>query len=673
MDMTSDASHPTSSATDHAWHEIDGLIEDLGRLSASELPPADFYARLMDRVVPALAAVGAAVWTGDAAEGLKLEYQVNLPSGRFGADGLRWPHHARLVESVLETGQGKLVPPGSGPGASDQAANPTEFLLVLAPWACDEGPRGVLEVLQRADASPAAQRGYLQLLTVVCELVSDFHRNRQLRGFRHQARQLGQFDQFVKRIHESLDLKSTAYEIANGGRRLIGCDRVSVAVRRGSKYRIAAVSGVETFNPRGNVVRELERLCKAVSKTGEPFWHLPDEAVAAPQIEELLSGYLDLSHVRLLAVIPLLEPETDRPSRRREVIGALVVERFQAGIDEHLQTSVSAVCNHGSLALHNALTLRSVPFARLLTALAKARWFVRARQLPKTLLALLLVAAAVFALVAVPADFKIEARGELQPLTRCDVFAPCDGVVYDLQVGHGEEVAAGKVLLHVRNVELDFELQRISGELNTAKAKLDTVETERKSAPRETAEQRRRLALLTAEQKQLEESISGLEQQYEILERRKGELEVRSPIDGEVLTWNLNQLLEDRPVSRGQILMTVADREGPWVLELRVPDDRIAHVLAAQKEIGEDRDVSFVLATDPGLKLKGKIERVGMRTEVAESEDVFVLVTVSVDREQIPEPVPGATVSAKIDCGRRPIGYVWLHDLIEAVQYWILF
>jgi len=234
-------------------------------------------------------------------------------------------------------------------------------------------------------------------------------------------------------------------------------------------------------------------------------------------------------------------------------------------------------------------------------------------------------------------------------------------------------VAAGKVLLHVRNVELDFELQRISGELNTAKAKLDTVETERKSAPRETAEQRRRLALLTAEQKQLEESISGLEQQYEILERRKGELEVRSPIDGEVLTWNLNQLLEDRPVSRGQILMTVADREGPWVLELRVPDDRIAHVLAAQKEIGEDRDVSFVLATDPGLKLKGKIERVGMRTEVAESEDVFVLVTVSVDREQIPEPVPGATVSAKIDCGRRPIGYVRLHDLIEAVQYWILF
>ena len=30
-------------------------------------------------------------------------------------------------------------------------------------------------------------------------------------------------------------------------------------------------------------------------------------------------------------------------------------------------------------------------------------------------------------------------------------------------------------------------------------------------------------------------------------------------------------------------------------------------------------------------------------------------------------------VIAKIDCGRRPLGYVWLHDLIEAVRTRILF
>jgi len=673
MDMTSDASDPNSGPADQAWREIDDLIEQIGSLSTSELPPTDFYAQVIDRVVPALAAVGAAVWTTDPAGGLRLEYQITPPGSRLGADGPTWPHHVRLVQSVLETGQSKLVPPGSGSATSDQTGNPTEFLLVLAPWACDEGPGGVLEVVQRAGASPAAGRGYLQLLRVVSDLVGDFHRNRQLRGFRRQAQQLGQFDQFVKRIHASLDLKTTAYEIANEGRRLIGCDRLSVAIRRGSKYRIAAVSGVETFHRRGNVVRQLERLCQAVTGTGEPLWHPADEAAVAPEIETLLSAYLDLSHARMLAVIPLVEPETQRTSRRRELIGALVVERFQAGIDEPLQASVSAVCHHGFLALHNALELRSVPLAGLLRTVGKARWFVRARQLPKTILALLLVAAAVYALATVPADFKIEARGELQPRTRRDVFAPSDGVVFDLQVGHGEEVAAGKALLHVRNVEFDFELQRVSGELNTARAKLETVETERKNLPRETAEQRRRLALLTAEQKQLEESIRGLEQQYAILEQRKAELQVCSPIDGEVLTWNIGQLLEDRPVSRGQVLMTVADRNGPWVLELRVPDDRIAHVLAAREEMGEDLEVSYVLATDPGLKLEGKIERVGMRTEVAESEDVFVLVTVSVDRRQIPEPVPGATVLAKIDCGRRPIGYVWLHDLIEAVRYWILF
>ena len=51
------------------------------------------------------------------------------------------------------------------------------------------------------------------------------------RGIRHHV------------VHESLDQKLTSYTIANEGRRIIGCDRVSVAIRKGRKCVIEAISG----------------------------------------------------------------------------------------------------------------------------------------------------------------------------------------------------------------------------------------------------------------------------------------------------------------------------------------------------------------------------------------------------------------------------------------------
>ena len=191
--------------------------------------------------------------------------------------------------------------------------------------------------------------------------------------------------------------------------------------------------------------------------------------------------------------------------------------------------------------------------------------------------------------------------------------------------------------------------------------------------PREGDVPRGQHGELTAQGEELRQLIHGLQEQLQILQRQLADLEVRSPIDGAVVTWNLRELLEARPVSRGQILMTLADLAGPWQLELRVPDRRVAHVLAAQREMGADLDVFFTLATDPGLKLRGKLEHMGMRTEMGESHEAFVLAKVAIDRRDIPDLIPGTTVVTKIHCGRRPVGYVWLHELIDTVRTWMLF
>jgi hypothetical protein len=45
-----------------------------------------------------------------------------------------------------------------------------------------------------------------------------------------------------------------------------------------------------------------------------------------------------------------------------------------------------------------------------------------------------------------------------------------------------------------------------------------------------------------------------------------------------------------------------------------------------------------------------------------------VLVTVDFDKQDVAGLRPGATALARVHCGRRSIGFVWLHDLDHYVQ-----
>jgi hypothetical protein len=119
--------------------------------------------------------------------------------------------------------------------------------------------------------------------------------------------------------------------------------------------------------------------------------------------------------------------------------------------------------------------------------------------------------------------------------------------------------------------------------------------------------------------------------------------------------------------------MSVADLAGPWVLELQVPDDRIKYVSDAQQTLGRNLKVSFITAADPAVTYYGRIEKTAVQSELTESAESVVPVTVSIHRDELPRLVPGATVTARIHCGRRPIGYVWLHDPWEAIRSWIMF
>jgi multidrug efflux pump subunit AcrA (membrane-fusion protein) len=392
-------------------------------------------------------------------------------------------------------------------------------------------------------------------------------------------------------------------------------------------------------------------------------------------LEAAVRAYVDESHARTLGVLPLRAPGwRTGQGPHGEALGALVVERFDAAADSAADRQrADLVQRHGVLALRHALWRQALPLSPLLLWWVEGSWFARVRRRPLAALSLLAGALLAAWLTLKPADFYIEARGQLQPKVRLDVFAPSDGVVHKVRVAHADRVSAGQVLVELRRSELDLEFARVLGEMQTTRAQLDSVAASRLRTERASAESRAEYEQLTAKEEELKKLLETLAAQYDILAEQRAQLTVGSPMDGQVLTWNVMRSLDGRPVRRGQVLMTVVAPDGPWVLELEVPDDQIGHVLAAQRQLGPRLDVSFILATDPAATQPGAIEQVAMEVRAEAGREASVLTTVAVDRDRIGRPRPGATATAKIHCGRRALGYVWFHDVIEALRSWWLF
>ncbi len=661
--MSPEASSIRTRAADVTLQEIDDLLDQVARLAQSEASPQAFHLEVLDRAVRALAAVGGAVWVrqdaGQAREGRgggswQIDSRVDLTGERLVDSLAEQPAHQELLESIIRGGQARTVLPHAGE-ANGPSPNPTEFLLLASPMALgDDGQyAGVLEVALRPGGAPASQQGYLRLLEALCEISGDYHRHRRLRVLQSLAAKAKVVDQFSLSAHASLDLSATACAIANEGRRLIDCDRLSVAVRRGNAFRLLAVSGLETLDPRANLVRRLEDLTEAVVAAGEPFWFAGETERLAPQIALPLHAWQDESHARALAIIPLATADAADvvPAGGAPAGAALIAECFGGDSpDEAYRQRVTAVCRHAELALKNSLEHAQLPFFRILSILQKARWFAEARQLPKTASIGIALLAAVLALVFIPSDFEIEARGVLQPKDRRDVYARSDGIVTEVRIEHAQACRAGDVLVVLTKSQLDFESSRVLGEIQTARKRLASVQAARLDVTPQTAADREKNNQLTGDEEEIQELLNSLEQQNEVLKAQREDLFVKSPLTGQVMTWNVRQSLESRPVQRGQMLMQVADLKGLWVLEVEIPDDQVGHVLEAHQKREAALPVSYMLATEPGATYRGTIEMVARATDVRPPEKASVLATIGVDRDQLQrlKPRPNATVVSRI-------------------------
>lgn len=690
---------PTDENLKKVRERVMQLAREIEQMSGQDLTPPVFFQEFLVRVVTAIGARAGAVWLIDESSRLGLMAQVNLDQTglreRPGAMGL----NEKLLVDVLQTGEARTITHGG------EAQLPTEHVLVLSALHKEKKCVGVVELFQRPDVPIKAQSGYMQFLEQMCGYGSRFIEGRR-RNQGESADLKNQFwtdfEQFSLRLQKSLVEQEVADAAASDCRSLLGCDRASVAVRKGRSVKVRAVSGQSSVNPRANLIAAMNKLSKRVIDMGETLLYTGKVEGLAPQIEEPLAAFVQESGSRMVMLVPMFEndamvrqqgEEADRERKKKRVkaTGCLVIEQIAESEPlPQLEQRAELIADHVGAALWNSRQHGRIFGLSLWKAMGSGLEWFKGRKLMITTAVLLVIAGVTAALTFITLDYPVTAEGKLMPIEQHAVFATWDGLITSegLKVNGDEEVKKGQVLIVLENDELE-------GQIEEARASVRKYEHLGNGKKSEISQMEQSLNLAADEEKRntaasierLKVELRGIEgdldiagQQVTTLENRKKEkLTIRAQADGRIPDFQLRQLLEDRPVRQGDHLFDIMNDNGEWHMELLVQEKRMGHILRAQREaIAKNQTAElpgrFTLATQPDAKFDCHLTKVATRsTTDTELGTVFELNAVANGGQTLPEKRIGAEVTVKLYCGKSSAFYWCFGDVVDTVQKWFWF
>lgn len=550
------------------------------------------------------------------------------------------------------------------PPAMASAPQPDSFAPV-ASWATQQPAR--LDVRQRvcaeselvlqlrwssADAISAADQSLRSTIADVAraaiEILSTVYLRQQLIALREQIAQADQRETAIAEIHRGATLQESFHNIAKGWARHLEADRVSILRPRGTRCELSTTSVHQSADRRSRLAHLLESLAAQSQHHDEPVsFTIGEPASPAVTAPASLQRYIIESGCRRIEI----ECVRDKASAAKP-IAVIVSEWFTA-------STQSADLAFRTL-IHESIRNAVTRDARAWTTLAQRLGHAHVRS--KLALAGLLTAGSMLALCLIPARFTLPADGRVVPAVHRRLFAPAEAIVSRIAIRNGQLVKQGDELLTLRSSSIDLQDEQLRGELITARTQLASLGASRSGPTRGAIDTASDSLSISANEESLKAEIAGLEKQLALIAEQKQELSIFSPIDGKIDRWDLEQSLTMRPVAQGQYLVDVYSTDHAWVAELQLSDKHTGYL---GNDDGVVQNVSLRMQARPDMAFQAKI------VDIAKSAfiDPQGRSMVRLKCEFVPaRPNPlaiGATVWAKIDCGHRPLGFVWFRGLIE--------
>ncbi|MEZ5940175.1 MAG: efflux RND transporter periplasmic adaptor subunit [Planctomycetaceae bacterium] len=581
---------------------------------------------MLRAVLTKTGAIAAACWSlTPSPDELSFIAQAGFGAQRIDIAQKQWAGHEQLLRDVATSGETRTVDAQLSLEGSTRSLRlhfvPTEGALFELFF---DGGKSIDETVVTK-----AIRGCVQ------------HDSAEIPANSHQT------TQSLIRLYSHTDSPDFEKQLVEEIRSWAGCDRATLVQFDGRRAEVQTISGISTFDERSPMVAAMCELAQSLPKMGQ------QDVLTLEQNPQQLKSYAEQNSARDVEYWPLagancaviLETFGDNaaPSRNPD-------ERqlFISGIGECLAKASS---------FHR---LKKHPIVRWLAPLAALfHW----RQLA----AVAIMAAIVAALCMVETELVLVVPATLTPEETWQIHSPMPAVVDTIHVTHGQHIEADKPLVDLHSDQLERLRQELNGELGTVKQKIVDLETLRSDPTRsrtlggESLQQ----ADLAASEKELGTQQESLEGQIALVDQQIESLHIVSPISGTVLTWQVDTLLRGQPVQPSQPLLNVADLEGSWELELRVPMSD----LGAFRRVDNPK-VVFLQPDGTEVVLVKNME-VSEELLFDTKEGAVLPVGFRVRRDQIPPATkPGTQTVARIECGKAAVGYVWFRRGIDQLNQW---
>ncbi|MFO1006640.1 MAG: efflux RND transporter periplasmic adaptor subunit [Planctomycetaceae bacterium] len=256
---------------------------------------------------------------------------------------------------------------------------------------------------------------------------------------------------------------------------------------------------------------------------------------------------------------------------------------------------------------------------------------------------LILASCMALGLLCVPMPYAVRGGCEVQPVSLRYIAAPFEARLLRAEVEPGDEIATGQLLARLDDEEIRWELSGATAEFDRAAKERDSHLAEKDFNAAQVA--------------RLE--MARMDAKASVLRQRSDQLEIRSPVDGVVISGDLRKA-EGAPLTTGQTLFEIAPLD-EMVIEIGIPEDDITHVAVGQ-------NVEAVLNALPDRSWVGQISRIHPRSELVDQDYVFVAeVRFQNDLGLLR---PGMKGRAKITTDKHPLGWNLFHKAVDQVRFW---
>ncbi|MEQ1635607.1 MAG: efflux RND transporter periplasmic adaptor subunit [Methylococcales bacterium] len=241
-------------------------------------------------------------------------------------------------------------------------------------------------------------------------------------------------------------------------------------------------------------------------------------------------------------------------------------------------------------------------------------------------------------------DFRVHADAVLEGKIQRVVAAPIEGFILTASVRAGDTVTKGTSMAVMDDADLQLENSKLV--------------SQQQQALREYREARANNELVDVSV--IRAKLQQLEAQLQLVQEQLQRTTIVAPFDGVVIEGDLSQLL-GAPVERGQKLFKIAPLDGYRII-LKVSERLIAYIQSGETGL-------LSLSSLPDQRLPLTIQKITTLAKVESGDNVF---RVEASLQNPTELLrPGMVGVAKINAGRKPILWIWTHELVDWFRLWV--